>query len=292
MKKIFLSIGNFDGVHLGHQKIISALIKKAQGKDIEKCVLTFSPHPVQALSPRKTPHLLTSLEHKKKMLFDMGIDSLYVMEFDKALSKMSAENFIKHVLKDKLQVSEIFVGENFAIGPKKQGTIEKMKPFLKKAGIKISIVKSKRIKGEPVSSTIIRKKVLSGEVKEAQKLLGKRYSVLGTVVKGEGVGRRLGFPTANIDPHNEIIPLCGVYPVHVLLLRKWYKGLVNIGYRPTLKGKERTIEVHLLDFNKNVYGKDMEIFFEKRLRSEKKFKNVENLKKQIRADIQKARKEL
>lgn len=285
-KNIFLSIGNFDGIHLGHQKILNALLKKGEGKDVEKAVLTFSPHPVKVLSPRKTPHLLLSLRHKVKLLFEMGIDNLYIIEFNKYLSKMSPQDFVQYVIKEKLNVKELFVGENFALGAKKQGSITKLRPIFKKAGIKLNVIKGKKINGANISSTIIREKVLAGQITDAEKFLGKPYSILGTVVKGDGIGRNIGFPTANINPHNEIIPLSGVYSVQVLLNKKWFDGLVNIGFRPTVKGKKQTIEVHIIDFRKDVYGKDLEIFFVKRIRSEKHFKSLDKLKDQIMRDIE------
>ncbi|MDD4202381.1 MAG: bifunctional riboflavin kinase/FAD synthetase [Candidatus Omnitrophica bacterium] len=287
-KGIFLSIGNFDGVHLGHQKILKELLKKAVNKDVEKAVLTFYPHPVKVLSPKKTPHLLTSLRHKMNMLFDIGIDNVYVLEFNKKLSKITPDDFIEHVVKDRLNVSELFVGENFAIGDKEKGNIKKIEQSFKENGIKVNVIKNRKIKGKSVSSTRIRENVLAGKIKEAEKLLGKKYSILGTVIRGEGIGRKIGFPTANIEPYNEIIPLLGVYIVKVLLNEKWYKGLVNIGYRPTVKGKKKTIEVHILNFENDIYGKDIEIFFLKRLRMEKHFKHIDNLRIQIKKDIKKA----
>ena len=291
-KPIYLSIGTFDGVHLGHQKILNVLLKKAKSKDVEKAVLTFYPHPFKVVKPTAVPKMISSLRHRIEIIFSMGFDSVYVMEFNKWLSSFSPEQFINTVVKDKLNAKEVFVGEDFALGKYKHARVPFLNNLFKQNLIKLNVINNKTFLSKAVSSTQIRKHILSGDVKKAQKLLGRSYSILGKVIHGDRIGRKIGFPTANIEPYNEAIPHSGAYAVKILYNKREFQGIANIGFRPTIKkeNKKQSIEVHIFDFDKDIYGKGLEIFFIKRLRDEKHFRDVCQLKSQIEKDIKRVKK--
>jgi len=287
VKNLFATIGIFDGLHLGHQRILNALIKKARGKKGKSAVVTFSPHPFRVLHPEKAPPMLLSLKHRLKILKEMGIDIVFIVKFDKHFAGLSAKGFVQKVLIDKLGIRQLFVGEKFSLGRNRKGSTKVLKKLSKKYGFAINIIKSRRIKGKRVSSTLIRKFVIEGRFKEAHHMLGRRFSVLGTVVHGEKRGRIIGFPTANLDLHHEAIPPAGVYAVLVRKGSKSYNGILNIGFRPTFKDthRERTVEAHIFNFRKDIYGKDLEVVFIKKLRDERHFTHRDHLREQIYSDV-------
>ena len=291
IKGALITIGIFDGVHKGHRALLRKLIKKARAKRKKSVVITFMPHPYKILHPRKSPPMLMSLDHRIKLLGEMGIGYIAVLNFNRVFSNLSAEDFISGILVKKMKMSELFIGDNFKLGHKRVGSVGLLKKLALKYNFKLTVIKRRKINGELASSTKIRKFVIRGKFEEAVSLLGRRVSVLGTVVSGDRLARTLGFPTSNVDPHHEAIPPSGVYAVIVKYDGVNYKGVLNIGFRPTFKRKKRkeTIEVHILDFNKDIYGKDLEIFFIGRIRNEKRFRNKGHLKKQIREDIKQAR---
>lgn len=290
-KKIFLAIGIFDGVHKGHKKVLSKMIAKARKEKIESAVLTFTPHPYAVLHPDKKPPMLLSLEHRLKLLSESGADHVYVINFTKNFAVMSAVEFIKKYLMGALNVSEIFVGKNFRIGHGRLTGIDNFARMCGKYGIRVNVIDDEKIDGKRISSTRIRKKVISGKLREACKLLGRKFSVLGTVVHGFRRGVELGFPTANMDVHNEAIPPSGVYAVFVKVNQKIYKGVLNIGFCPTFRRKnmQKTFEVYIFDFHKDIYGRDIEVEIVKFLRKERRFKYKKNLTKQIKNDVDRAR---
>ena len=282
MKKIsyptVVTIGIFDGVHKGHQKILKKVLREAKKSRLKSVVVTFDPHPVKVLSPGAQIPLLMSLDHRIRLIKKMGVDYCLVKKFTKEFSKLSPEEFIKGLLVDKLNLKVLVTGENFLFGFKEKGSSKLLKKLSRIYNFKFYSILPLKIKGEYVSSTRIRKLIEKGRLELAKKLLARPVTILGTVVKGKSLGRKLGFPTANIDPHHESIPPAGVYSVDVALGEKIYRGALNIS-------SHKIIEVHILNFNRNIYGKDIEVIFKQKIRNEKKFKSLESLKRQISLDI-------
>jgi len=282
MKKIsyptIVTIGIFDGVHKGHQKILKKVLKEAKNSRLKSVVVTFSPHPVKVLSPGAQIPLLMSLDHRIRLIKKMGVDYCLVKKFTKESSKLCPEEFIKDLLVDKLNLKVLATGENFLFGFKEKGSSKLLKKLSRIYNFKYYSIPPLKIEGEYVSSTRIRKLIEKGRLGLAKKLLGRPVTILGTVVKGKSLGRELGFPTANIDPHHESIPPAGVYSVNGALGKKLYRGILNISLH-------KIIEVHILNFDKNIYGKDIEVIFKQKIRNEKKFKTLEALQRQIALDI-------
>ncbi|MFA4991758.1 MAG: bifunctional riboflavin kinase/FAD synthetase [Candidatus Omnitrophota bacterium] len=291
ISKAIVSIGIFDGIHLGHQRILRELIRESRRQKARSAVITFDPHPRKVLNPGANVPLLISLKHRLKLIKEMGVDSCLVLRFTRSFSKISPGHFIKDVLLKNMDLKALVIGENFLFGAGKKGGPRLLKELGGRHGFKLVIVKPAKVKGNCVSSTSIRQAIKKGELRLASLMLGRPVTVLGTVIKGRGLGRRLGFPTANINPHHESIPPSGVYAVDAMIGDKFYKGALNIGTRPTIgRGTDPSIEIHVINFKKNIYGEDIEIIFKKKLRSEKKFKSLQDLKDQIAKDILLAKK--
>lgn len=286
------TIGVFDGFHSAHQKVISEMKKQGHSRNIPTVAVTFDPHPAKVLATKKNTPLLISVSHRLKLLLDAGVDSIIVLKFDKKFAKINPKRFIDLIVK-KLNIKELIVGDNFFFGSKKQGRIKDLKKLSKKYGYNVTVVKSRKSSGKVISSTRIRALIQKGDLKGAAKLLSRPVTILGTVVKGLKRGRFIGVPTANINPHHEAIPPSGVYAVKIKLGNRLYKGILNIGTRPTFHSYneelEPTIEVHIFGFKRSIYGKDLEISFTEKLREEKKFNSADLLKKQIRKDVSVAR---
>jgi riboflavin kinase/FMN adenylyltransferase len=243
--------------------------------------------------PKKAP-LLISLEHRLRILGEMGLDYVIVLNFTERLSRMEPRDFIRKIL-GKMRAGEIIVGENFFFGAKKKGSAADLKKLSRTYGYKVSFLGAVKSSGRPISSTWIRDLILKGELKKASRLLSRPVTALGTVIRGTRKGRILGFPTANIDPHHEAIPPSGVYAVRVKLRKKIYDGILNIGIKPTFSGdssarKDPTIEAHIFKFHKDIYGDDAEIRFVKRIRGEKRFKDARSLKARIAKDVKCAKR--
>lgn len=285
MKKISyptaVTIGIFDGVHKGHQVILKKVLKEARKSRLKSVVVTFDPHPAEVLSPGAKIPFLISLEHRIKLIKSMGIDDCMIIKFTKEFSEVDAEEFIRNILIDELNLKALVTGENFLFGSKEKGDIKLLERLSKAYNFKFYSIPALKVEGEYVSSTRIRKAVERGDLRLASKMLGRPVTVLGTVVKGKKLGRKIGFPTANIDPHHESIPPSGVYSVDVALDGKPYCGILNIS-------THKIIEVHIFNFNKDIYGRDIEVIFKKKIRDEKKFNSLEALKRQIQLDILKA----
>jgi len=283
MKKILyptvVTIGIFDGVHKGHQMILRKVMKEARKLRLKSVAVTFDPHPVKVLYPGAKIPFLISLEHRIKLIKSLGIDNCVVIKFTKEFAKLSPEEFIKYILADKLNIKALVTGEDFLFGFKEKGDARLLKRLSKVYNFKFYSVSPLKIEGERVSSTRIRKAIEKGDLKLASKLLGRPVTVLGTVVKGKAFGRKIGFPTANINPRHESIPPSGVYSVDVALEGKLYRGILNIS-------THNIVEVHIFNFNKNIYGKDIEVIFKQKIRNEKKFNSLQALKRQIQLDIQ------
>ncbi len=289
-KNSVIAIGIFDGVHLGHQKILKKVTKAAKAKRLKSVVLTFEPHPASVLSPRTTIPFLTTLTHRLNIIAEFGIDVCVTLKFNKRLAALSAEGFTKNILVDKLDAKRIVVGKGFLFGRSKKANANSLKNLGKKLGFMVECTEQVRYKKRVISSTRIRASIEAGKLCDAVSMLGRRVSVFGTVVKGDRRGNILGFPTANINPHHEAIPPSGVYAVRVSIGKKDFKGILNIGRRPTFYGvnhkdKEPLLEVHIFGFDKMIYGKDIEVQFIKRIRAERKFSNRKKLIEQIQKDI-------
>jgi riboflavin kinase / FMN adenylyltransferase len=280
-----VALGVFDGVHLGHRKILQAAVKKAGQIKGTSLVLTFFPHPQGKES-------LYSLEHRLRLIAELGVDVCIVVNFTSSFTKVSAVDFIAKILVKKIQVNFVCVGKNFRFGNKASGDYRLLAVSAKKYKFGLKIFNVVKSAGFTVSSTAIRKLIKNSEIKKAQVLLGRRVSVLGTVIRGSRLGRLLGFPTANINAHHEVIPPPGIYAVKIVFSKRKYSGICYIGNRPTLnfKNKAMQIEVHLFNFHKNIYGSVLEIQFIKLIRLDQKFASLKDLALQIKKDIISCRK--
>ena len=285
--KTLLTIGVFDGVHLGHQKILSSLKEKAKENHLISMVLTFSEHPDKLLH-KKPILLIQTLNQRLETIRKFGIDKTVVIDSTKRIYSLTPGEFVEKVLVDKLKVEEIFIGENFRFGRDRKGDINILKKMSKSFGFKVNSFPLIEKNGKKVSSSIIRKLLLKGEVEEANLLLGRYYSIEGEVIKGHSRGKELGIPTANISPYNEIIPP-GVFISSTKLDDKFYQSITNIGFCPTFGQKNLNIEVHLFNFDKNIYGKRLKIYFLKKIREEMKFNSPQKLVEQIHSDFQVAK---
>ena len=284
-----LTLGNFDGVHLGHQELVRMVMRRAKETGAVSMVVTFRPHPLKILAPEKCPPLISIYEEKIRLFEKLGIDVLVKIPFTVEFSAMTPEDFVKDVLCDTLGAKEIFVGYNYRFGKGRKGDVQTLRTLGERYGFAVREVEQISRAGEVISSTKIRHLLREGDVEHAAKLLGRTYAITGIVVKGDGRGKGLGFPTANIAPKHAIIPSDGVYAVRLFVRDRLYDGIANIGMRPTFDKKTLAIEVHVFDFNEDVYGEDISLYFIRKIREEKKFESVDALVGQIRADIRTAR---
>ncbi len=273
-----LTLGIFDGVHIGHQKIL----KKAS------TVLTFSPHPIDVLSPGNAPPLLTSLEKRMELLSLMGIKICVVANFTNAFSRIPAKEFVSQVLVKKLSTRALVVSTDIAFGYQSRGRIDLLSRLSKEEGFRLIKVTPVYRDGEIVSSTRIRRLIRQGCLIDAERLLGRPYSVTGTVMRGYRRGSLLGFPTANIRPHHEVLPPTGVYCGFVVYNKKRFNALANFGFRPTFYGREKSFEINIFDFKKDIYHKQLEFIFKYYLRRERVFHSKEALIRQIEKDRKRA----
>ena len=284
-KDSVIAIGNFDGLHLGHQKVLREARKKAISKKLKFGLVTFEPVPTMFFNKNIKNHRINTLNQKIYFLKKIKLDFLIVINFNKAFSNLSAENFIKKILVEKLQCKYIFISRNFRFGKKRLGNINTLKNFEKKYLYKTLITTPYKKNNKIVSSSLIRKIINNGKVKVVRELLGRSWSVEGEVIKGSQRGRLIGFPTCNIKLNSYMLPKLGVYSVLVQVNNLKKRGIANIGYRPTFNGKSLLLEVNIFGLNKNLYKKILKISFIKLIRAEKKFKNINQLKTQIKKDI-------
>ncbi len=284
-KNSVIAIGNFDGIHLGHQKVIFQAKKKARRSKLPFGIVTFEPMPVMFFNPKITNHRINSINQKKEQLKKFKIDFIIIIKFKKIFSQIRAEKFIKNIISEKTGAKYIFVSKNFKFGRKRQGNINTLKKFEKEYNYKTIITSPFRKTKKIISSTLIRKKISSGKIYEVNKLLGRTWCVRGKVIKGMKRGRKIGFPTCNIKLKNYVTPKLGVYSVIVITKDFKKKGIANIGYRPTFNGQSLLLEVNIFGINKNLYNKEININFIKFIRAEKKFSGLKQLKKQIQTDI-------
>ena len=285
-----LTIGNFDGVHKGHLVLFDKVKERARAIGGESVVMTFDPHPIKILKPGNGPPLITPTEQKIRLIEAAHIDALLCLPFSERFAAITAEDFVTEILVKNIGVREIVVGYDYRFGHKQQGNMDLLKTMGTTYGFEVHEVGPIQIENLPVSSTSVRRFVQEGDLFKAKKLLGRNYQISGTVVTGKNRGGKLlGFPTANLQVLDELIPACGVYAVTVFIEGKTYEGVTNIGYNPTFGENPLSVETHLLDFSGDLVGKEIRINFAQLLRKEKVFKNVQDLSKQISEDIKKAR---
>jgi len=292
---VILTQGTFDGVHHGHRKILETAINKAKSRDGVSVLLTFYPHPRLVLYPDDNQlKLITTISEKASILEELGLDYLIIQPFTKELSRLSPYQYIKEILSESLSVSTLIIGYDHRFGKNREGSINEITKYSKEFGYEVEQIPEQDIDDCKVSSSQIRKALLSGDLELANNLLGRTFSMCGTVVDGNKVGTTIGFPTANIDLKDvyKLIPKEGVYAVQTVLDGKVLNGMLNIGNRPTFQRNERAIEVHLFDFSDNIYGRDVEILFRKRWRDEHKFENSTLLVEQLKKDEQEIRRYL
>lgn len=288
-----VAIGNFDGLHLGHQALLSAMLEKAHTEKLHPTVLTFYPHPVEVLKPHKKLERLTTTSEKLELLEKFGVEQVLVAHFDEALSHLSPEVFFEQYLIEGLRAKSLHVGFNFLFGKDRSGDIRTLRNLCEKHGIFLKVEEQVNSQGERVSSSGIRKLLAEGNVAKAAQHLGRPYSITGQVVRGDQRGRKIGFPTANLRcPLDKAVPANGVYFTRVLWQQEELQAVTNVGVRPTFTVGEKApiIEVHILDFDSDIYEEFLSVEFLGRIRAEKKFSGMVELKSQIEQDIAVARK--
>ena len=288
---LFLAVGVFDGVHLGHQAVLRRARDDARKTGGTAVAVTFDPHPVRVLRPEQAPRLLTSTPHKLQLIRDLGVAHILLIPFDRAFAATEPADFIRALVAAARPLREICVGFEWSFGKGRAGNLALLEKLGAQLGFAEVGVPAVEVDGEIVSSTLIRRAVESGELSRAARLLGREFTILGTVVEGDHIGKTLGFPTANLSAHNEQFPPNGVYAVEARRGAQTLPGVVNIGVRPTIKtaSGERILEVHLFDFDETIYGEDLEITFRQFLRPEQKFPSLDALRAQIAQDAAQAR---
>lgn len=284
-----VTIGNFDGVHLGHQELLNRVIKLSKEIAGTSVVVTFEPHPVQVLRPEKAPKRLTSLQEKIDIFQSLGIDAVVCLNFTKEFAELTAEDFIEEIIYEKLDAKVIFVGDNYKFGKDRAGDIELLKNRGEIFNFVVYVMEQVEENGRRISSSRIREHLSKGEVDEATGLLGRFYSIEGVVTPGHHRGMGLGYPTANIYTVDETLPMNGIYAVSVLHGADTLKGACYIGKQPTFAGDKIAVEVHLFDFTGVLYHEHLKVQFVKLIRGEKKFDNSESLIRQIKDDVEKAK---
>lgn len=293
-KNAVLAIGVFDGLHLGHQKLIRAAVRRAKALGTNAVVMTFSPHPVQVLKPDRYLPFIISLPHRLRIIEGMGVVACVVVRFTKRFSQLTPQEFIKRYLADRIHPKEIFVGEDFRFGQGRSGTIDYFKRTGAQYGFRVNTIAPVRGGDSKIGSSRIRDLINDGKLTAAKRFLGRNVSLLGTVVRGDRRGKRLGFPTANLQLENTVLPPVGVYAVYVMIGAKKYKGMANIGRRPSFRSsnKKINVEVHIFNFRKNLYGREILVEFIKRIRDENTFPSKEAFSRQLKQDAVKARQML
>lgn len=282
-----VALGNFDGVHIGHQKLIKTLVQKCKLKNLQSCIYTFTNHTLKVITGKKEPPQITNINIKQSIFKSLGVDLLYLEEFNEYLMTLSPEDFVKSILIDKLNCKVVVVGFDYHFGYKGQGNIDTLKEIGKRYGLEVHVIAPIIVNDQIVSSSLIRKNIRDGNIEETNLFLGRSYSIYGKIIHGKGIGEnRLGYPTANIlIESGHLIPKEGVYATFVKIDNSIYKGATCIGNSPTVGNYDISIETFIIDFNDNIYGKFIELQFIKRLREQVKFNSLDSLKKQMNEDV-------
>lgn len=288
-KPVVLTIGNFDGVHSGHQALIHDVLALAEKKGQQSAIITFENHPATVLRPSQAPCFLSNLQHKVKLIERLGVDFLSIIPFTESFSQQTAEEFLTFV-HSRMPFSHLILGYDATLGKDRKGNREVVRTIGNGLGFAVEYLEPFTVGGEVVSSSRIREAIKKGDLTVASRLLGRKYSVLSTVITGKTHGKSIGFPTANIDVDHVCLPPCGVYIVTVIYKNQSMRGVANLGMAPTLRADNRIIlEVHVLDWNQDFYGDTIEVIFEQFIRSERKFESIDALKAQIGKDVSYAR---
>ena len=287
-KSLNLAIGNFDGVHIGHQAVIKKLVRESKKINSKSGILSFMPHPRQYFTNNYEDFNIIDENDKVSLFENLNIDYYISLKFDSVLASLSPENFIKDILVKKLQVKNITVGYDFKFGKDRKGNTDLLKKLSTKYNYQVSIINQIKNEKDSVvySSSLIRKKIEEGNFKSVSSILGRNWSLKGKVIKGDQKASKMNFPTANITPSKLIKPKKGVYAIKALYSDNYYNGIANFGVRPTIEGKKLLLEAHLFEFDENIYSKDLTVEFLTFIREEKKFNDFTSLKKQIQKDIQ------
>lgn len=284
------TIGNFDGVHLGHQAVIGELAEEGQDLGLPTLVATFEPLPMEVFRPDESPARLTRLREKLRALSRFAVDRVLCVHFNQRFANLSASEFVKQIIVDGLGVKHLVVGEDFRYGKGRLGDLENLKSDGNKYGFKVASMRTFSIDGHRVSSTRIREALASGDLVRAEKLLGRPYRMCGRVAHGDKIGRTLGIPTANIHLHRNVSPVQGIYVVEVYGIdSRPRQGVASVGTRPTVGGTRALLEIYLLDFDENIYGRHLNVDFLHKLRDEEKFDSMDVLKQRILEDIENTR---
>lgn len=280
-----VTIGNFDGIHKGHIKLIKEAVKEAKTKNYKSVVFTFENHPMRYFRADSIKHIITN-EEKVKIFKNLGVDIVFMIPFDEYMTKISATDFVKTILHEKLKCKMVIVGHDFTFARNKEGNANLLESLGKKYNMKVKVIQPIKIKGRRVSSSYIRNLINDGNVSEIKDFLGRNYFLEGEVIHARKIGRTIGFPTANLKAEDKlIIPKNGIYAVKVYIKNKVYYGATNIGYNPTVNGKALSIETNIIDFDEEIYGEIIKVEFLDRIRDEKKFNSLDELKSQLRKDV-------
>ncbi len=285
-KKTILTLGTFDGVHIGHKKILQKLTQNTPNEEYESVVLTFFPHPRMVLQEDSNIKLLNTIQEKQELLEEIGIENLVIHPFDEAFSQLTAEEFVKTVLVEKFHIKKIIIGHDHRFGRNRTANIDDLIDFGKEYGFEVAQISVQELNEISVSSTKIRNAILNGKIQLANDYLGYSYFITGTVVKGKQLGRTIGFPTANIkiEENYKLIPQNGVYLVQASINSQIINGMMNIGTNPTVGGQEQSIEIHFLDFQADLYHQELKISILHRVRDEEKFSSIQLLQEQLQKD--------
>ena len=285
-----LTFGVFDGLHIGHQDVLKTVHEHADADNLTSVLFGFYPHPLTFLAPDKCPPVLMCLPKRVEILEQLGIDVAIFVNFNEQIASMSPWTFVNRILLELCSAKHVVVGYACQFGKDREGNAELLKSIGQESGFGVTVVPPTQLNGLPVHSTRIRQAIGRGDLGLASQLLGRTYSLRGTIVQGDGRGRQIGFPTANIEPGAQLCPPNGVYAIRAKLVNRWLDGVLNIGIRPTFDGTKFQVESHLFDFDEDVYGETIEIFFIEKIRNERKFSDIQTLVQQIHRDIAVAHK--
>ncbi|MGH7768457.1 MAG: bifunctional riboflavin kinase/FAD synthetase [Candidatus Binatia bacterium] len=283
-----LLMGNFDGIHLGHQALLGRAVKDAKDVGGRSVVLTFEPHPLKVLAPEKAPRLILTHKDKMTLLQSFGVDAVIVQTFDAAFAGVEADEFVREYLVRRIGVRKMWVGKDLRFGKGRKGRVEDLARWGKDMGFEVGVIEPVQLDGRRVSSSRVRTLIESGEVREASKYLGRYHFVTGRVARGHGRGRQLGFPTANVVPRTEVLPLDGIYASIMQISEQRWPSVTSVGVNPTFGAGPRTVESYIFDFDGDLYDQAVKLFFVARIREEKKFSSVELLVEQIKRDVSSA----
>lgn len=289
LRPTVLTLGVFDGLHLGHQRIMQTVVERAKAVGAVPTAITFDPHPRAVLHPESAPPLLQTLDQRLANFEVLGIEQAIVIKFDREFASNSAAEFLHDIVHDRLHAKEVYLGKGFAFGKNRGGNIDLLRKMSRELGFFADEVGEVQLRGQRISSSKIRNLLLDGRINLARRMLGRPYGVEGVVVRGNQRGHTIGFPTANLQPHNRVIPKFGVYATSTLLDGSWRRSITNVGVRPTFENEaEPSIETYIFDFDGDLYGDVLRVRFLHRIRDERKFDGIEELKAQIQKDTQRA----